>query len=924
MTIRKSMCKTALSTLVAALILAGCGGETPESMVASAKGYLEKDDTKAAVIQLKNALQSNPDMAEARFLLGKAMLESGNPTAAEVELRKAAELKYPADQLVPLMARTLLMLGQTQKITDELARTELTSPESKADLLTTVGQANLAVGKVDAARAAFDAAVVAVPGYGQALIGQARIKASTRDLEGALALLDSSLEKNPKLYDALQLKGVILAAKGDFDAATAAYRKVLEIKPDFLPAHSALVARALESGKLDEAGKQLEALKKVAPSHPQTSYLQAQLLYRQKSFKAAQESIQQYLKFAPDSALGLQLAGAIDYELKSYSAAESNLLKAMPKTPELGMARRVLIATYLRSAQPAKALATLQPVLDKIDQDSSMLALAGEVFMQNGDAEKAGEYFAKASALDPENKAKQTSVALSHLAKGDTETAYRELERIASVDTGITADMALISSQLRRRQFDLALKSIDTLEKKQADNPVAQQLRGTTMLGKGDLVAARKSFEDALAKNPAYFPAAAALANLDLAEKKPDEAKKRFEAVLAKDAKNLQAMLALAELQAKNGGKTEEVAALIDKAIVAHPAEATPRLALIGLYLGAKDAKKAVAAAQDALAALPESPEILDAAGRAQQAAEDFNQALATYGKLANLKPDSPQPYLRMAEIHVAAKDKEAALQSLRKALSVKADSLEAQRGIMMLELDAGRTAEALAVAKQVQKQRPKEVVGYVLESDAYALKKSWNEAAEVLRTGIKQTGATELAVKLHAVLLAGGSTAEAEKFADSWLKDHAKDTQFRLYLAESANSRKDFAVASKHYRVLVEAQPNNPAMLNNLAWTLDQMKDPSAIEFAEKAYKLAPDQPAVMDTLGVMLVAKGDAARGVELLKGASSKAPQNSQIRFNLAKALVKTGKKDEAKKELDELAKLGDKFPGQAEVGTMLQNL
>ena len=924
MTTRKSIRRTALSALVATLLITGCGGETPESMVASAKDYLEKNDDKAAVIQLKNALQTNPDLAEARFLLGKAMLESGNPTAADVELRKAAELKYPADQLVPLMAKTMLMLGQIQKITDDLAKTELTTPEGKADLQATVGQAYLMAGKVDAAQTAFEASIAAVPGFGPALIGQARIKASKRDLHGALDLLDSSLKDNPKLYEALQLKGVVLAAQGDANAATEAYRKALEIKPDYLPAHSALVARSLELGNLEEAGKQLEALKKVAPSHPQTSYLQAQLFYRQKNFKAAQESVQQYLKFVPDSPLGLQLSGAIDYELKSYSAAESSLLKALPNTPELGMARRILIATYLRSAQPAKALAMLEPVLEKIDQDSSMLALAGEVFMQNGDAEKAGDYFVKAAALDPENKAKQTSVALSHLARGDTETAYRELEKIASVDTGITADMALISSQLRTRQFDQALKSIETLEKKQPDSPLAQQLRGTAMLGKGDLAGARKNFEQVLTKNPAYFPAAAALANLDLSEKKPDEAKKRFEAVLANDKNNLQAMLALAELHGKTGGKPDEVAAQISKAIVAHPAEATPRLALIGLYLGAKDSKKAVAAAQDALAALPDRPEILDAAGRAQQAAEDFNQALTTYGKLANLKPDSPQPYLRMAEIHMAAKNKEAAMQSLRKALSVKDDSLEAQRGIMMLELDAGRSAEALAIAKQVQKQRPKEAVGYVLEGDAHALKKSWSEAAEAFRAGIKQTGATELAVKLHAVLMAGGKTAEAEKFAETWIKDHAADMRFRLYLAESANNRKDYAAASRHYRALVEAQPNNAAMLNNLAWSLEQIKDPSAIEYAEKAYKLAPEQPAVMDTLGVMLVDKGDASRGLELLKGASSKAPQNSMIRFNLAKALVKTGKKDEAKKELDELAKLGDKFPAQAEVGRMLQSL
>ena len=34
------------------------------------------------------------------------------------------------------------------------------------------------------------------------------------------------------------------------------------------------------------------------------------------------------------------------------------------------------------------ALSALQPILDKIDNNSNLLALAGEVFMQNGDAER--------------------------------------------------------------------------------------------------------------------------------------------------------------------------------------------------------------------------------------------------------------------------------------------------------------------------------------------------------------------------------------------------------------------------------------------------------------------------------------------------------------------------------------------------------
>ena len=59
--------------LLLALVLTACGGEKPETMVASARDYMAKNDYKAAVIQVKNALQENPDLAEARYILGVAL-----------------------------------------------------------------------------------------------------------------------------------------------------------------------------------------------------------------------------------------------------------------------------------------------------------------------------------------------------------------------------------------------------------------------------------------------------------------------------------------------------------------------------------------------------------------------------------------------------------------------------------------------------------------------------------------------------------------------------------------------------------------------------------------------------------------------------------------------------------------------------------
>jgi predicted Zn-dependent protease len=199
-------------------------------------------------------------------------------------------------------------------------------------------------------------------------------------------------------------------------------------------------------------------MKQIAANHPQTHYLAAMLAYQKKDYAAARDAILLMLRAVPDNPLGLQLAGLIEYELKAFPQAETYLLKALPQTPPLGVTRRVLIASYLRNSQPGKALGILEPVLDKIDKDSNMLALAGQVFLQNGQIDKAGTYFAQAAALDPKNPGKRTSLAMVNMVKGDSDVAFRDLEQVAAADPGNRADLALIAAHLQRREFDAALK----------------------------------------------------------------------------------------------------------------------------------------------------------------------------------------------------------------------------------------------------------------------------------------------------------------------------------------------------------------------------------------------------------------------------------------------------------------------------------
>lgn len=921
---RTSILSSTIAAALMAAFLGGCSGDSPEVLIASGKEFLSKNDSKAAVIQLKNALQKDPNLGEARFLLGKALLESGDVAGAEVELRRAIDLKFAKEQAIPLLAQSLLASGQAKKLTDEFAKVEFPLGEAQANLKTILSAAYAAQGNREAAQSALASALVSSPDYIPARLADARNKASSRQLDEAQKIVDSVLIKSPKNHDALLLNGSLQAAKGSLDDAIAQYRKAIDTKPDSMLANSAVISTLFQQQKFEEANKQIDALKKIAPKHPQTIYLDAQANYQRKDYKTTRELTQQLLKSSPNSPSGLQLAGAVEFQLRSYVQAETYLTKALQLAPGLTLARKLLVSSYLRAGQPAKALSTLQPVLDRIDQDTSLLSLAGETYLQNGDASKAAEYFSKASKLDPSDATKKTSLALAHMAQGNAAVAFEELEQISSADKGVTADLALIAAYLRTNQTDKALKAIDTIEKKQPDNAATHNLRARTLLTKMDVSGARKSFEKALAINPGFFPAAASLAALDIAEKKPEDARKRFEAILAADPKNIQAILALAELRAAAGGTPEEVANLIVKAVAASPTEVTPRIALIQYHLKSKDTKKALAAANDAVAAIPDKPEILDALGRAQQFSGDLNQALITYNKLAALQPASPLAQMRLAEIHMANKNKDEATKSLKKALEIQPDLIEAQRGQITLAMEAKKPNDALAIARQIEKQRPKEPVGFVLEGDIHSTAKAWPEAINAYRNGLKQVAAPELVVKLHAVLLASGNPVEAEKTAASWMKEHPKDIALRVHLGDLATASKEYVQASQHYRGALEIQPNNPLVLNNLAWVSGQLKSPKAIEYAEKANQLSPNQPPFMDTLAMLLADKGNTGRAIDLLRNAMGIAPQATAIQLNLAKVLVIAGKKEEARKELEVLAKLGDRFSAQAEVAKLQKEL
>jgi cellulose synthase operon protein C len=243
---------------------------------------------------------------------------------------------------------------------------------------------------------------------------------------------------------------------------------------------------------------------------------------------------------------------------------------------------------------------------------------------------------------------------------------------------------------------------------------------------------------------------------------------------------------------------------------------------------------------------------------------------------------------------------------------------------LIILAVDAKRYESAYKIARTVQEQRPKSAVGFSLEGEISAAQRKWDMAAAAYQAGMQRAASTDLAIKLHSALLSSGKGSESERFAASWLKSHPKDAAFLLHLGDVAIARKDYDAAERHYLSALATQPDNVIALNNLAWVTGRLGKDGAIAYAEKANRLAPDQPVFMDTLAMLLAEKNEYAKATDLQSKALTLQPGNGGLRLNLARIYIKAGDKARARAELETLAKLGDKFPAQAEVSALLKSL
>ncbi|MFO1250911.1 MAG: XrtA/PEP-CTERM system TPR-repeat protein PrsT [Inhella sp.] len=893
---------TLLPFAFAAALVGGCVQESAEEQLSKAKSHLEQSERPQAIIRLKSALQGDPALQEARYLLGVALLESGDAVGAQIELRKLREAGYRTEDVVPRLAQAMLKAGNVDRLLTELGQESLQSHSGQAELKAAIAMAHGARGKLELAGEAVQAALKRDPENGSARLVEARLLAAGGDRKGALERVDSLLAKNPKFSEAGLFRAVLLSMLGrSREEIESAYRQVLAVEPANLDALGMSTLLAAHAKDWSAAQAYLELMQRHHPRQLATLFIAASLDAQKGELGAAHQKVQALLKLAPAEPSFARLAGVIEYQRGNFLQAASHLGRALSGS-EFQLATRVLLArSQLQLGDPQRSLMTLRPLLDRGDLPNEARLTAAEAYLQVGDTAAASKLFQQAAQQDPRDPRARTAWALAQFDRAGLPATEAALREIAQADAGVVAELALVTLRMSRQLHPEALLAIDELEAKLKASPLPHLLRGRVELARGDQALARKHFERALQIKPDLVPAVSALADLDVRAGQREAAVRRFQQLAQVSTGSLPADLAVLQLRAEGGAAAVELVTLAAEVSKRHPGEVQPRLALIRAMLAANQFKEAVGAAQQAAVAFPGDAEFLELLSIAHQQAGDIGQAQAAATRMASLHPNSPMAYMRMAELSLSQKNASEAKAHLQRALSVRDDFTPAYMALADLLMAEGKFDEARALASSLQKRHPAMASGWLLTGEVERRSRRPKAAAAAFQTALDKREDVRTAMQLHTALVAGGERTEAARFAAEWLKRRPGDAVFKTYLGQQAIEAQDLVQAERLFQELVGEQPGNVVALNNLAWTQMRLGKPDALANVQRAIAIAPRSAAVLDTLAAVHAARKEWEEALAAQRRAVDAEPSIMLHRLHLVEYLARSGQKDVARAEL-----------------------
>ena len=513
---------------------------------------------------------------------------------------------------------------------------------------------------------------------------------------------------------------------------------------------------------------------------------------------------------------------------------------------------------------PVATPATPQRGRDSLDPDLVYAVLVAETAVRRGDLAMAYSHYLHAAQLARDPGMAELAVRTA-AAGGDDAGALRASELwLELAPDSLGANQIAVLLQLKSGAREGVLDRLQRVVALSPD-PETGYLQAAGVLGRAlepaERVALMQAFAERNAASPEAWQALAALAGggeqfdtaVAAAEKaqalRPDWDKPRVFLVKLKLAQ----------------GQRDAARELLRQSLTERPEDQSLAMLYAQFLVDEKDYPGARDAFVQLLKARPADPDALFAAGVLSLDLGDYPAARDYLTRLYQGGDKRDEAAFYLGQTAERAGDAASAIEWYGK--SQGGHLLDARVRTAVLRAKAGEIERAREVLQQLRDLMPDEAQQLFLAE------------AEIL----DEAGRPEAAMQVYAAALAA----------------HPDDADLLYGRAMYAVKLERLADAERDLRQIIAADPNHADALNALGYTLADRTDriAEAQGYVERAYRLKPNEPAIIDSMGWVSHLLGDNAKALEYLRQANE-AMKDGEIAAHLGAVLWALGREDEAR--------------------------
>jgi len=673
--------------------------------VESGRKYFQQKKYPEAAIEFQNAIQLDKSFAAAHYELAQCFLQQALWTNAYRELSSAVVLD-PANWQAQLDLANLLF--GARQFAEAKARALFVLNSNPANL-----RAQLLLASSDAELGNRQEAI--------------------QDAEQAVQIAPD----RPSPYLAL---GLLQEQAGQLTLAEQNLQKAVSLDPKFLPARMAFAGFYQRQKKWEDAEAQYNAAIEANRSSPGPRASLASLYLAWGKGEQAEQTLQAAKRDLPSDSAGYRILGDFYLANGETAMALAEFASLTQEHPQDLNVKKHYIQLLIQDRQLDKALVVDGEILKRNSKDAEALVLKGQALNLQQKPGEAVTALETAVRNNPDDPMGHFQLGISYAMTSNLPGAEREWREAARLRPSmLEAQRSLAKLAFQRGDMELLEQCASQLLKAAPASPEALLLRGTALLGKGDLAGAERDLKKAIAIDPKNAGAYTRFGVLRMSQGRLAEAEKLFEQALENDPRAGEALQRLASVYVAQ--KQGERAVRRVQAQIAKVPDSSGYYSLLGqALLETHKPTEAQAALSKSVDLDKTNIQAFFLLAQSQVSGGQIDAAVSTYERTIRQNPKDIRAYVAFGTLEESRGNWQGAQKLYQDALQIQPDQPAAANNLSYLLLEhGGNTDHALALAQIARRAMPDSPNTADTLAWAYYKKGIYNSAIDLLEEVTKK-----------------------------------------------------------------------------------------------------------------------------------------------------------------------------------------